>query len=111
MESPWADPTTYWPRLTEATRAYGTPLATLDRAALDANAADLVRRAAGTPIRVASKSVRVRSVLEDVLARPGLAGVLAYALAMENLGDIDQQSLADPQRVFANPYLGRVLGR
>lgn len=80
MTASWADPAAYWPRLTEATRAYATPLATLDRAALDANVADLVRRAAGMPIRVASKSLRVRSVLQDVLARPGFAGVLAYAL-------------------------------
>jgi D-serine deaminase-like pyridoxal phosphate-dependent protein len=41
----------------------------------------MVRRAAGTPIRIASKSVRVRSVIEALLAQPGYHGVLAYTLA------------------------------
>lgn len=68
-------------RLDRATAALDPPLAVLDLAALDANADDLVRRAAGTPIRVASKSVRSRAVLRRVLARPGFAGVLAYGLA------------------------------
>ncbi|GAA2065097.1 alanine racemase [Williamsia deligens] len=50
----------------------------LHRAALEANIADLRRRAAGVPIRVASKSLRVRSVIDDILRRDGFAGVLAY---------------------------------
>jgi D-serine deaminase-like pyridoxal phosphate-dependent protein len=33
------------------------------------------------PVRVASKSVRVRAVLERTLARPGFAGVMSYSLA------------------------------
>ncbi|MBM6399883.1 alanine racemase [Phycicoccus sonneratiae] len=57
------------------------PLVVLDLDAYEANAADLVRRAAGRPIRVASKSLRCRWVLADVLARPGFAGVMAYAVA------------------------------
>ena len=56
------------------------PLAALDLAALRLNAADLVRRAGGRPVRVASKSVRCRRVLDEVLAMPGFAGVLAYSL-------------------------------
>ncbi|HVU93379.1 MAG TPA: amino acid deaminase/aldolase [Jatrophihabitans sp.] len=56
------------------------PLAALDLSALRANAADLVRRAGGTPVRVASKSVRCRWVLDTVLASPGFAGVMAYSL-------------------------------
>lgn len=36
-----------------------TPTVLVDLDAFDANAADLVRRAAGKPIRVASKSLRV----------------------------------------------------
>ena len=56
------------------------PLAVLDLDAVDANAAELVRRAAGTPVRVASKSLRVRALLDRVLARPGFAGILAYTL-------------------------------
>jgi D-serine deaminase-like pyridoxal phosphate-dependent protein len=64
-----------------ATEDLDPPLALLDLDALDANADDLVRRAAGKPIRVASKSVRSRDVLRRVLARPGFAGILAYSLA------------------------------
>ncbi|UOY03550.1 amino acid deaminase/aldolase [Blastococcus sp. PRF04-17] len=62
-------------------RAPRPPLAVLDLDALDANADDLVRRAGGKPLRVASKSVRNRAVLRRVLGRPGFAGVLAYSLA------------------------------
>src|SRR5215210_7393487 len=68
-------------RLDRATASIDPPFAVLDLDALDANADDLVRRAAGRPIRVASKSVRSRSVLRRVLARPGYAGVLGYSLA------------------------------
>ncbi|MEU2349410.1 alanine racemase [Modestobacter sp. NPDC049651] len=67
-------------RLDSATASLDPPLAVVDLDALDANAADLARRAAGRPIRVASKSVRSRAVLRRVLAREGFAGVLAYAL-------------------------------
>ena len=67
-------------RLDRATASLDPPLAVLDLDALDANAGDLARRAAGKPIRVASKSVRNRGVLRRVLARPGFAGVLAYSL-------------------------------
>lgn len=57
-----------------------TPVAVVDLDAFDANAADLVRRAAGTPIRVASKSLRVPALLDRAMATPGFAGVLSYAL-------------------------------
>jgi D-serine deaminase-like pyridoxal phosphate-dependent protein len=67
-------------RLDRATASIDPPFAVLDLDALDANADDLVRRAAGKPIRVASKSVRSRGVLRRVLGRPGFAGVLAYSL-------------------------------
>ena len=53
----------------------------VDHDALLDNAADLVRRANGKPIRLASKSVRSRQVLREVLAMPGYRGVLAYTLA------------------------------
>jgi len=68
-------------RLERATSDLDAPLGVVDLAALDANATDLLRRAAGTPIRVASKSVRCRAILERVLARPGFRGVLAYSLS------------------------------
>ncbi len=67
-------------RLDRATADLDPPFAVVDLDALDANAADLVSRASGKPIRVASKSVRSRGVLRRVLARPGFAGVLAYSL-------------------------------
>jgi D-serine deaminase-like pyridoxal phosphate-dependent protein len=68
-------------RLDRATDDLDPPLALLDLDALDANADDLVRRAGGRPIRVASKSVRSRDVLRRVLDRPGFSGVLAHSLA------------------------------
>src|SRR3954470_19963273 len=68
-------------RLDAAPAGLDPPLAVVDLDALDANADDLVRRAAGKPIRVASKSVRSRDVLRRVLARPGFSGVLACSLA------------------------------
>ncbi|MFJ5809325.1 amino acid deaminase/aldolase [Streptomyces sp. NPDC093093] len=68
-------------RYDKATAHLDAPLAIVDLAAFDANADDLVRRAAGKPIRVASKSVRCRVLLERVLARPGFAGIMSYTLA------------------------------
>jgi D-serine deaminase-like pyridoxal phosphate-dependent protein len=66
--------------LDQATKGLDPPLAVVDLAAFDHNAGDLVRRAAGRPIRVASKSVRCRALLDRVLARPGYAGLLCYSL-------------------------------
>ena len=77
--TPWSD-TAWWPRLTSATQHLDPPCAVLELDALAANAHDLLDRADGLPIRVASKSVRVRGVLEAVLALSGYAGVLAYTL-------------------------------
>jgi D-serine deaminase-like pyridoxal phosphate-dependent protein len=68
------------PALDQATKGLDPPLAVVDLAAFDDNADDLVRRAAGRPIRVASKSVRCRALLDRVLARPGFAGLLCYSL-------------------------------
>jgi D-serine deaminase-like pyridoxal phosphate-dependent protein len=39
-----------------------------------------VARAGGKPVRVASKSVRCRALIERVLAKPGWHGVMAYTL-------------------------------
>ncbi|MGA6162854.1 amino acid deaminase/aldolase [Amycolatopsis magusensis] len=63
-----------------ATKDLDPPLAIVDLAAFDANADDLVRRAS-KPIRVVSKSVRCRALLERVLAKPGFNGVMSYSLA------------------------------
>lgn len=60
--------------------APSTPVLVVDLDAFDANATDLERRAAGKPIRVASKSVRVPELLRRVLDRPGFHGVLAFTL-------------------------------
>ncbi|MBV9793890.1 MAG: amino acid deaminase/aldolase [Actinobacteria bacterium] len=68
------------PAVDQATKGMDPPLAVVDLAAFDDNADDLVRRAAGRPIRVASKSVRCRALLDRVLARPGFAGLLCYSL-------------------------------
>ncbi len=67
-------------RLDAATKQLEAPLAVVDLDAFDRNADDLVRRAAGRPIRVASKSVRCRHLLERVLRRDGFAGVMSYSL-------------------------------
>ena len=67
-------------RLDHATGHLEAPVAVVDLAAFDANAAALADRAAGKPIRVASKSVRCRALLERVLTRPGWRGVMAYTL-------------------------------
>jgi D-serine deaminase-like pyridoxal phosphate-dependent protein len=57
------------------------PFAVVDVAAFDSNARDLVRRAGGLPIRVASKSLRCRHLIERALAQPGYRGVMCYSLA------------------------------
>ncbi|MFH9799616.1 amino acid deaminase/aldolase [Streptomyces virginiae] len=77
MNSPAADRARY----DRATAHLDAPLAIVDLEAFDANADDLVRRAGGKPVRVASKSVRCRALLERVLARPGFAGIMSYTLA------------------------------
>lgn len=69
-----------------ATAGLDAPIAALHLPSLRANLADLRRRAGGTRIRIASKSVRARGVLEEVLG-PGLRGdesvrgIMAYSLA------------------------------
>jgi D-serine deaminase-like pyridoxal phosphate-dependent protein len=112
-----------WARLDGAVAAHGeplgSPLVVVDLDAFDANADDLVRRAAGKPIRVASKSIRVPALLRRALARDGFRGVLAYTLPEalwleeEGLSDdivvayptVDREALA---RLVASP---RAAGR
>ncbi|MGW7358898.1 amino acid deaminase/aldolase [Streptomyces sp. NPDC054802] len=67
-------------RYDRATAHLDAPLAIVDLEAFDANAADLVRRADGKPVRVASKSVRCRALLERVLATDGFAGIMSFTL-------------------------------
>lgn len=66
--------------LTRATAQLDPPLAALDLPAARANIADLVRRAGRTPVRIASKSVRCRHVLDLALENPGVRGVMAYSV-------------------------------
>jgi D-serine deaminase-like pyridoxal phosphate-dependent protein len=67
-------------RYDAATADLEPPFAIVDLDAFRANAADLVRRAKGKPIRVASKSVRCRALLEEVLAMDGFEGVMSFTL-------------------------------
>ncbi len=67
-------------RLDAATRQLEPPFAIVDLAAMRANAADMARRAAGKPIRLASKSVRCRRLIGDALAMDGFRGILAFTL-------------------------------
>lgn len=66
--------------LTTATAHLEPPFAVVDLSAFRANADALVRRAAGTPIRVATKSVRARSLIHAALEARGMSGVLAFTL-------------------------------
>jgi D-serine deaminase-like pyridoxal phosphate-dependent protein len=66
-------------RLDAATAGLDPPFAVVDLDAFDANAADLLRRAGGKPVRLASKSVRVRALIGRALDA-GLQGILAFTL-------------------------------
>ncbi len=87
-------------RLDAATADLDPPLALLDLDAFDANAADMERRAGGTPIRLATKSVRCVDLTRRALARPGFAGILAFtlpeALWLYGLGVSDDLLVAYP---------------
>ena len=67
-------------RLDAATAALDPPFAVVDLTAFDANAAALEQAAGGTPLRVASKSVRCRDLIRRVLDRPGWHGIMAYTV-------------------------------
>lgn len=56
------------------------PVGLLDLDRMGANAASLRARASGKPIRVASKSLRLRGALDHVLGLAGFSGVLAFTL-------------------------------
>ncbi|MCU1695429.1 MAG: alanine racemase [Mycobacterium sp.] len=71
---------TRYEALQAATEHLQPPFGVLDADAFAANAADMVRRANGTPIRVASKSIRCRDALRTALAMDGFQGILAFTL-------------------------------
>lgn len=87
MAQSFVDRNRLWARLNAAVREVdGTrppvcPVCVVDLDAFDANARDLVRRAAGKPVRVASKSLRVPALIRRALATDGFSGVLCYTLA------------------------------
>ena len=78
--APWLDARSFWSELDAATASIDTPLGALHLGALRFNAHDMVRRAGGKPIRVATKSIRVRSIIDSLLATDGYRGVLAFTL-------------------------------
>ncbi|GAA3019233.1 alanine racemase [Microbacterium dextranolyticum] len=78
---PWVDdPAAYWRARAAAIAGESGPVAAIDVDALRYNALDLVVRSGGVPIRVASKSIRIREVLDATLAVPGYRGILAFTL-------------------------------
>jgi D-serine deaminase-like pyridoxal phosphate-dependent protein len=87
-------------RYDAATAELDPPFAIVDLAAFDANATALEKRAAGTPIRVASKSVRCRELLRRVLDRPGWHGIMAFtvpeAIWLVTTGTCDDVLVAYP---------------
>ncbi|OJU42896.1 MAG: alanine racemase [Microbacterium sp. 69-7] len=76
----WNDPAAFWAARSAAVSAVSGPVAAIDLDALRFNAMDLVVRSAGVPIRVASKSIRVREVLDATFAIGGYRGILAFTL-------------------------------
>lgn len=68
-------------RCERATAHLDPPFALVDLDAFDANARDLVRRANGVPIRVVTKSLRCRHLVERVLRHQGYRGIMCYSLA------------------------------
>ena len=56
------------------------PFAFVDLDAMWSNAGEMLERAAGTPIRVASKSVRCRALLASILGEPGFQGLMTFTL-------------------------------
>ena len=85
-------PTVDLSRLDEATRDLDPPFAAIDLDALEATPTRMAARSGGHPIRLASKSIRCRSLIATVGQRPGFAGVMAYSLARSDLAGAEQAS-------------------
>jgi D-serine deaminase-like pyridoxal phosphate-dependent protein len=69
-----------WEQLERVFAGVDAPFALVDLDALEANAAELLSRAHGKPVRVASKSIRCRALLESILARDGFRGLMTFTL-------------------------------
>lgn len=76
----WTRSDAYWAGLTRAIGEVSGPVAAIELNALRHNALDLLVRSGGVPIRLASKSVRVRAVIRAVLRLRGYRGILAFTL-------------------------------
>jgi D-serine deaminase-like pyridoxal phosphate-dependent protein len=78
---PLPSPTEAYERFETVFSGVQAPFAFLDLDAVWANAADMLRRSLGKPIRIASKSIRSRPVLERLLdLDPGFQGTLSFTL-------------------------------
>ena len=66
--------------LSAATAGLSAPLAVIDLDAFDANARTLVSLAGGLPIRVATKSLRSRPLIERALGHDGFSGLMCYTV-------------------------------
>ncbi len=78
---PIPTPTEAYERYEQIFEGVQAPFAFLDLDAVWSNAADMLRRARGKAIRIASKSVRCRPVLERLLdLDSGFQGVLSFTL-------------------------------
>jgi len=80
QQRPTESPEQLRARFDAATADLDPPFAVVDVHAYDGNAAALEKRSGGTPIRVASKSVRSREMLRRVLHRPGWHGIMAFTI-------------------------------
>jgi D-serine deaminase-like pyridoxal phosphate-dependent protein len=81
--------------LDAATADLEPPFAAVDLDAFDANAADLLRRAAGKRVRLATKSVRCRALVDRALDA-GFTGILAFTLPEAQWLDRDDVVVAYP---------------
>lgn len=78
---PIPTPTEAYERYEEVFRGVQPPFAFIDLDAVWSNAADMLKRAAGKPIRIASKSVRSRPFLSRLLDLDrGFQGLLTFTL-------------------------------
>ena len=67
-------------RLNTATQSLEAPFAAIDLAGFDSNRRDIARRAGGCRVRVASKSLRTRWAIDEILRHSQFDGVLAFTL-------------------------------
>jgi D-serine deaminase-like pyridoxal phosphate-dependent protein len=108
-----------WQQYEAAFASLDAPFAFVDLDAMWSNAGEMLGRAAGKPIRVASKSVRSRPLLRAILDRDeGFCGLLTFTLAeslwlrSQGFGDLmcayptaDRGALREAGRLESPPIL------